>query len=92
MVLYNSKSSDIISLTRKIPNETNLKIIAIDFYQNRDNDAIDNIIPLSAGMDTLLQLSNKFKITKLPVYFKIKRESVNEFIQDSKIINIKLHN
>lgn len=89
IILYNSKSSDILSLSKKIPNESNLKIMAIDFYQNTNNDIVGNVIPLSAGMDTLLQLSNKFKITKLPVYFKIKRESMNKFVQNSRITNIK---
>lgn len=92
IILYNSKSSDMLSLSKKIPNESNLKIMAIDFYQNTNNDIVGNVIPLSAGMDTLLQLSNKFKITKLPVYFKIKRESMNKFVQNSKITNIKNYN
>ena len=59
---------------------------AIDFYQNINNDTKDNIIPLSAGMDTLLSLSNNFRVTNLPVYFLIEKKSSFKFIQISKII------
>ena len=86
VAFYNSKSSNIFDITKKIPNESNLKILAIDFYQNINNDTKDNIIPLSAGMDTLLSLSNNFRVTNLPVYFLIEKKSSFKFIQISKII------
>lgn len=88
IILYNSKSSNILDLSKKISNESNLKIIAVDFYQNTEKEIIDNVIPVSSGMNTLLQLANKFKIVKIPVFFKVKRESLFKFIQNSRILDI----
>ena len=83
---YNSKSSNVFDIAKKIPNENNLRILAIDFYQDTDKNIKDNIIPLSAGMNTLLKLSNDFRITKLPAYFLIQKKSSFKFIQISKVV------
>ncbi len=86
VVFYNSKSSNVFDVTKNIPNESNLKILAIDFYQNIDNDIKGNVVPLSSGMNTLLRLSNNFRVVSLPVYFLIEKKSSFKFIQISKII------
>ncbi|RDU58427.1 hypothetical protein [Helicobacter sp. MIT 99-5507] len=86
VIFYNSKSSNIFDIIKKIPNEYNLEILAIDFYQDTNKDIKDNIIPLSAGMNTLLKLSNNFHITNLPSYFLIKKKSSFKFIQISKVV------
>lgn len=85
VLLYNSKISDAFVLAREIPNDAKIPIIAIDFYQNTAQIPKDSVIPISAGMNTLLKFANSFKITSLPVYFEIKRKSVNKFSQNSKI-------
>lgn len=89
VILYNSKSSSFVELAKEIPNKENLKILAIDFYQNTNKEITNNIIPLSAGMNTLLKFSNIFKINKIPVYFKIKRKNDSKFTQNSKILTLK---
>ncbi|MDE6886856.1 MAG: hypothetical protein K2P17_07455 [Helicobacteraceae bacterium] len=89
VILYNSKSSSFVELAKEIPNKKNLKILAIDFYQNTNKEITNNIIPLSAGMNTLLKFSNIFKINKIPVYFKIKRKNDSKFTQNSKILTLK---
>lgn len=89
VILYNSKSSNFLDIAKKIPNDDKLKILAIDYYQNTKQDIINNIIPLSAGMNTLLKFSKIFKIDKIPVYFSIKRKSGTKFMQDSKTLEIK---
>lgn len=86
VVFYNSKLDNVFDITRNIPNSSNLKILAIDFYQNIDNDIKGNVVPLSSGMDTLLRLSNNFRVVSLPVYFLIEKKSSFKFIQISKII------
>lgn len=89
VMMYNSKSSDFRELVAKIPDKGDLKILAIDFYQNINQESSNQAIPLSAGMNTLLKTANIFKITALPVYFTIKRKSLSVFFQDTKIYEIK---
>lgn len=86
VVFYNSKSSNVFDITKRIPNESKLRILAIDFYQDTDKSIKGNVIPLSAGMETLLKLSNNFRIINLPVYFLIKKKSSFKFIQISKAV------
>lgn len=91
MLLYNSKSLALEQIKQKINNISNsdIKILAIDFYQQINNKNDKNLIPLSAGMETLLSISNLFKITKLPSFFSIKKKSDNKYTQNSKIIFLK---
>lgn len=84
VMMYNSKANDMMDLVAKIPHN-DMKILAIDFYQNTNQDIKDNVIPLSAGMNTLLKVSHTFKITNLPVYFAIKRKQSSIFFQNTSI-------
>lgn len=88
VILYNSKSSSFLDIAKKVPNDDKLKILAIDYYQNTKQDITNNIIPLSAGMNTLLKVSKIFRIDKIPVYFSIKRKSGMKFMQNSKALEI----
>lgn len=85
VLLYNSKVSQFAKLAKAVPNESGLTILAIDFYQNKNQAPSGNIVPLSAGMNTLLKLSRIFKIEKIPAYFKIRQKKAIKYAQDSKI-------
>ncbi|RDU63148.1 hypothetical protein [Helicobacter sp. MIT 14-3879] len=88
IILYNSKSSNFLDIAKKVPNDSNLKILAIDYYQNTKQEIINNIIPLSAGINTLLKFNRIFRIDKIPMYFKIKQKNAYKFTQDSKMLEI----
>lgn len=87
ILLYNSKSSNFMNLAEKVQ-DNKITILAIDYYQNTKQQGTENIIPLSAGMNTLLKFSRVFKIEQIPAVFKIKRKSITKYSQDSKIIHI----
>lgn len=85
ILLYNSKVSQFAQIAKSVPNESGLTILAIDFYQNKNQTPSENIVPLSAGMNTLLKLSRIFRVDKIPVYFRIKHKKATKYAQDSKI-------
>lgn len=85
ILLYNSKSNNFIDVAKNIPNDDGHTILAIDFYQNTNQQNSENILPLSAGMNTLLKFSKRFRIDTIPAYFHIKQKSATKYTQDSKI-------
>ncbi len=85
VLLYNSKVSRFDQVAKAIPSESGDIILAIDFYQNKNQTPSGNILPVSAGMNTLLRLSKYFRIDKIPAYFRIKQKSGVKYTQDSKI-------
>ena len=85
VLLYNSKVSQFAQIAKAVPNESGLTILAIDFYQNKNQSPSGNVIPLSAGMNTLLKMSRIFKVDKIPSYFRIKQQKATKYAQDSKI-------
>ena len=85
ILLYNSKTSKFSEVAKAVPNESGLKILALDFYQNKNQNPSGNIIPISAGMNTLLRFSKVFKIDKIPAYFRIKHKKATKYTQDSRI-------
>lgn len=85
ILLYNSKSSKFIDIAKNVPNDDGAMILAIDYYQNTNQTNSDNITPLSAGMNTLLKFSKRFKIDTIPAYFRIKQKSAMKYTQDSRI-------
>lgn len=87
VLLYNSKSSSFIDLAKKVQ-DNKLTILAIDYYQNTQQNGVDNIIPLSASMNTLLKFSRIFKIDRIPAVFRIEKKSIAKYSQSSKIIYI----
>ena len=85
ILLYNSKSSNFIDVAKNVPNDDGRTILAIDFYQNKNQQNNQNILPLSAGMNTLLKFSKRFRIDTIPAYFHIKQKSATKYTQDSRI-------
>lgn len=85
VLFYNSKVSNFVDVAKTIPNDEGWTILAIDFYQNKNQTPSDNIVPLSAGMNTLLKLSKIFRIDKVPSYLRIKQKSATKYTQDSRI-------
>lgn len=80
--IYSSKTIDFLETT-KLFDKYGLKVIAIDLYQNTKLKISNNIIPLSASINTLLNLIHVFNIREVPVSFKIKRKDGSLFIQNS---------
>lgn len=88
VLLYNSKVSKITELAKAVRGEfgdEGAMILAIDYYQNTAQISENGVIALSAGMDTLLKFSAIFKIENIPSVFKIKKQSISKYAQDSKI-------
>lgn len=85
VLLYNSKVSGFAQIAKAVPNESGLTILAIDFYQNKNQTPSENVVPLSAGINTLLKLSRIFRVDKIPAYFRIKQKKATKYAQDSKI-------
>ncbi len=82
VVVYSSNMQDIKEITKKI--KTKNIILAIDLYQKRFNQE-DSIIPITAGMNTLLKFVQKFNIYSVPSFFDIKRLKNGHYKQDSSI-------
>jgi len=82
VVIYSSNMQDIKEITKKI--KTKNIILAIDLYQKRFNQE-DSIIPITAGMNTLLKFVQKFNIYSVPSFFDIKRLKNGHYKQDSSI-------
>lgn len=88
VLLYNSKVSKFADLAKEARREfgdEGAVILAIDYYQNTALSGENGVIALSAGMDTLLKFSAIFKIENIPSAFKIKKKSISQYAQDSKI-------
>lgn len=88
VIVYNSKTDNFLDLSSIIKNDNNLDIIAVDFHQDIKQNVVDNIIPLSAKSDVLLNVIHTFDISRLPVFFLITRKSDMRFVQDSKVFDI----
>lgn len=88
VIVYNSKVDNFLSLSSIIKNNDSLDIIAIDFHQDIKQSIVNNIIPLSAKSDTLLNMIHTFNINRLPVFFLITRKDNMRFMQYSKIFDI----
>ena len=82
VIVYSSNMQNFKEIAKKI--KTTNPIIAIDLYQKRFNKE-DSIIPLTAGMNTLLKFVQKFNIYSVPSFFDIKRVKGSRYKQDSSI-------
>ena len=82
IIIYSSNMQNFKDIAKKI--KTTNPIIAIDLYQKRFNKE-DSIIPLTAGMNTLLKFVQKFNIYSVPSFFDIKRVKDSRYKQDSSI-------
>jgi hypothetical protein len=83
LYLYNSNSKKHKDILQNITNKE-YKILAIDLHQQlfKDNN---NIIYLTSGTNTLLELIQSFNIYEMPAYFLIKKTTKQRYKQNSKI-------
>lgn len=88
VIVYNSKTDNFLTLSSIIKNDNDLDIIAIDFHQNIKQSIVNNVIPLSAKSDTLLNIIHTFNINRLPVFFLITRKYNMKFMQYSNIFDV----
>ncbi len=82
VLIYSSKKDDLGRLMKKV-NEPH-RFLAIDLAGER-GEADAQVVRVTAGINTLLPLINRFKIMSVPVVFDIKREKFNRFKQASKL-------
>ncbi len=86
MVIYSSNMQDISQILQKV-NKSN-PIIAIDLYQKKRGKQ-NGVTYLTAGMNTLLKLIQRFNIYEVPSVFRIKKFKNFLYKQDSMIEVIK---
>jgi len=86
VLIYSSNMSDKDKLLRKL--KTDHKILAIDLYQQRFKEENSTIF-LTAGMNTLLKIIQKFNIYNVPVVFEIKKFNNVLYKQNSKIESLE---
>lgn len=82
ILVYSSKKDDIKKLLERV--EKKEKILAIDLAGNRFENT-DDVEYLTAGINTLLPIINKFKINEVPIVFNIEKINKENFKQTSKI-------
>jgi len=86
VVIYSSNMQDISKILQKV-NKSN-PIIAIDLYQKKRGKK-NGVTYLTAGMNTLLKLIQRFNIYEVPTAFRIKKFKNLLYKQDSMIEVIK---
>ena len=86
VLIYSSNKTNATKLAKNFKNEK--KILAIDLYQKRFNQE-DSIIHITAGMNTLLQVVQKFNIYSVPSAFSIIKFKDGVYKQDSKITTLE---
>jgi hypothetical protein len=86
IVIYSSNKTDVTKLTKNL--DTKKKILAIHLYQKRFNEE-DRIIHITSGMNTLLQVIQKFNIYSVPSAFAIAKFKDGIYKQDSKITTLE---
>lgn len=86
VVVYSSKMQDFNKIKDKI--NTQNYIIALDMFQKRATKG-DKVLHVSAGMNTLLKVIQRFNIYELPSSFDIARFKKTNYKQDSLVKIIK---
>ena len=86
VMIYSSNMSDKDKLLQKL--KTTHKILAIDLYQHRFKEE-NSIIYLTAGINTLLKMVQKFNIYNVPVAFEIKKFNNVLYKQNTKIVSLE---
>ena len=86
VLIYSSNKTNAIKLIKNL--KTKKKILAIDLYQKRFNKE-DSIIHMTSGMNTLLQVVQKFNIYSVPSAFSITKFRDGVYKQDSKITTLE---
>jgi len=86
VLIYSSNKTNAIKLIKNL--KTKKKILAIDLYQKRFNKE-DSIIHITSGMNTVLEVIQKFNIYKVPSAFAITKFRDGIYKQDSKITTLE---
>jgi len=82
VLIYSSNMNNKNKLLQKIKTEE--KILAIDLYQQRFKEE-NSTIYLTAGINTLIKIIQKFNIYEVPVVFEIKKFNNVLYKQNSKM-------
>ena len=82
VVVYSSNMQDFSTIIDKISKED--QILAIDMFQQKRGKE-EGVLYIGTGMNTLLQVVQRFNIYELPSAFRIKRYKDSNFKQDSLI-------
>jgi len=82
VVVYSSNMQDFNTILGKISKDN--PIVAIDMYQQKRGKEGD-VLFIGSGMNTLLQVIQRFNIYELPSVFRLKRFKDSNFKQDSLI-------
>ncbi len=82
MVVYSSNMQDFDTFKSKISKDD--PILAIDIFQQKRGKQGD-VLFLWAGINTVLQVVQRFNIYRVPTVFRIKRFKDTKFKQDSLI-------
>ncbi len=82
VLIYSSNMNNTNKLLQKI--KTKEKILAIDLYQRRFKEE-NSTIYLTAGINTLIKIVQKFNIYEVPVVFEIKKFNNVLYKQNSKM-------
>jgi len=85
LLIFSSKMSNLDSLLQKIKHD--YPIIALDIFQNRVDR--NDVLYLSAGINTIIKIIQFLNIYEVPVVLKIKRYHKKVYKQDSPIEVIK---
>ncbi len=82
VVVYSSNMQDFSTIVDKVSKED--QILAIDMFQQKRGKE-DEVLYIGTGMNTLLQVVQRFNIYELPSAFRIKRYKDSNFKQDSLV-------
>jgi len=82
VLVYSSNMQNSKEISQKLVKDN--PILAIDLYQKRFKGE-DSIIPVTSGMNTLLQFIQRFNIYEIPCAFEIKRFKNTQYKQNSHI-------
>ena len=82
VVVYSSNMQDFNTILGKITKDN--PILAIDMFQQKRGKK-GEVLYINSGMNTLLQVIQRFNVYELPSAFSIKRFKNSNFKQDSLI-------
>jgi hypothetical protein len=73
VLFYSALQEEAMNVLRRVNNAKQLPVLAIDLSQSRQ-PSINNVVFVTAGINTLLPLLRRFNITHSPSLMLIKRE------------------
>ncbi len=86
VLVYSSNMQKRGDIARRL--KKNNPVLAIDLYQKRFK-VEDSMIPITGGMNTLLQFIQRFNIYEVPCAFEIRRFQGTRYKQNSRIETIE---